>query len=103
MFVQTRTQGEKIDDDDGHYIVVPDAQLGDRCKPVPPISWYLQSLLLITVRPSTSATGSRNIRQSCRGLRHALKDEMCYKNHSVCAKVSRCITNRATGSLNAIS
>lgn len=28
-----RTQGEKIDDDDGHYVVVPDAQLGERCKP----------------------------------------------------------------------
>ena len=26
------TSHQKIDDDDGHYIVTPDTDLGDRCK-----------------------------------------------------------------------
>lgn len=26
------TAHQKIDDDDGHYIVTPDVDLGDRCK-----------------------------------------------------------------------
>ena len=29
--VQTATYGQKIDDEDGHYIVVADSELGDRC------------------------------------------------------------------------
>lgn len=27
------TYGQKIDDEDGHYVVVADAGLGDRCRP----------------------------------------------------------------------
>lgn len=29
---QTLTYNQKVDDEDGHYLVVPEAQLGDRCK-----------------------------------------------------------------------
>lgn len=30
--VQTMTGQQKIDDEDGHYIVTSDTDLGDRCK-----------------------------------------------------------------------
>lgn len=30
--VQIATRGQNIDDDDGHYVVMPEAQLGNRCR-----------------------------------------------------------------------
>lgn len=37
--IQPYSKNIKIDDDDGHYIVVPDADLTDKCKMFEPFSW----------------------------------------------------------------
>lgn len=54
------TKNSKVDDDDGHYIVVPDTDLTDRCKCY---ILHLPSLILTSLRPSNKAPWPRYIWQ----------------------------------------
>ena len=61
---QTYTHHINVDDEDGHYIVCPDAMISDRCE------WFEdadRSKYLLLCRSNYKASGSRNIRKSCRG------------------------------------
>ena len=65
---KTVTTHEKIDDDDGHYIVTEDMPIGDRCETPSKVIVSLHRLLLTVRRPSQQTSGPGNLRQSCRSL-----------------------------------
>jgi dual-specificity kinase len=62
------TKDQKVDDEDGHYIVVPEADLTERCK-IYAHERTTSSLLTLVNRPDNQASWSRHIRQGCQGLR----------------------------------
>jgi len=91
---QTVTINDKIDDEDGHYIVTEDTPIGDRCKFLPSDCHNRYPKMLTFFRPSRSITWSRHFRQSGRSFRQAYKIQVCHQDYSFCTKVSRCFANR---------
>lgn len=66
LLQRTSLSSAKIDDDDGHFVVNPEADLTDRCK----FSFTLspESSLLSTFRSHKQTSRARNLWQSCGSL-----------------------------------
>ena len=62
------TTHEKIDDDDGHYIVTEDMLIGDRCECLRQEGIHHPERVLTVRRPSQQAFGPRHLWQSRRSL-----------------------------------
>ena len=82
----------RVDDDDGHYIVVPDNDLTDRCKFPCRITGLERHGCKANSfgRPNGQATRPRHVRQSGAGKRQETRQICCHQDHSIRTKVPRC-------------
>lgn len=84
------TKNTKVDDDDGHYIVVPESDLTERCTWNDPI---FESPLLTGYRPSLEIAWTGNLRQSSSGQGSTEQEGSCHQDHPLCSEVPRCLEN----------
>lgn len=81
------TKNSKVDDDDGHYIVVPDTDLTERCK-------YLgrtSSMARLTMNRSSHETARpRDVRKGSTGQGQEEKQAGRYQDHPIRSEIQRC-------------
>lgn len=79
------TKDQKVDDEDGHYIVVPDADLTPRC-----MSSCQSTPVTITdtvSRPNREAPWPRHLWQGRSGLRQTKGYQVCHQSYSIRTQV----------------
>ena len=100
---QTMTGLQKIDDDDGHYIVTPDTDLGDRCKCTSRLLRVSSMIVANFHRSSLQTVRPRHVRKGSRSLRPAHKIEMCHKDYTIGPEISGCLADRITGFIHTVT
>lgn len=91
--LQSIHKHQKVDDEDGHYVIEEGLPLTDRCRcsaflTCPSLADFCSRRHRQTARPG-------NLWKSCRGIRQAKEDQMCREDNTFCAEIPRCFSNRA--------
>jgi len=86
---------QKVDDEDGHYIVVPEADLTERCGCHYCLLTFVDTDRYHRPNPKTSRTG--NFRKGRGSLGQEEADKVCHQGHPIRPKVSRRFSHRAKG------
>lgn len=83
-----------VDDNDGHYVVVPEEDLTDNCSSSPVLTRNTSGLLIIFSRSNAQNARPGYFRQSRPGSRQETERTGCRQDHSVGSEVQRRFENR---------
>jgi len=87
-------KNQKVDDDDGHYVVEEGLPLTERCECSVSDRSVLRAADFLCRRHHQTAR-ARHLRKGGRSIRQTKEDKMRCQDYPICAEVSRCFANRA--------
>ena len=94
------THNQRVDDDDGHFIIKEDSDLTERCESRMARVRYRLCVRLTLDRLDIPAPGPRHLWQSRRGVRQAPRHQVRRQDHPVGREVPRGVAHRAARSIH---
>lgn len=87
-YQKSYTKDQKVDDEDGHYIVVPEADLTERCKCI--MVSFLNALADFLHRSNHKTARPGHVWQGCPGLRSTEGNQLRHQGYSISTQIPRC-------------